>query len=96
MPYNTQQKQVVSGVIEKSDRPLTPGEIWQEAKKTIPEIVLYGSCPHSLSRGPGIPESFGLTLRNPRALTSFLKNDECQFLIARNASILPVRPLSRR
>ena len=50
MPYNTQKKQVVSGVIEKSDRPLTPGEIWEKGKKAIPEIVLYGSCPDCLAK----------------------------------------------
>jgi len=38
MSYNTQQKLVLGGVFERAKRPLTPGEICQEARKKIPSL----------------------------------------------------------
>jgi Fur family ferric uptake transcriptional regulator len=38
MAYTTQQKLMISRVIEASDRPLTPAEICEEARKELPEL----------------------------------------------------------
>ncbi len=38
MPYTTQQKRALTGVILHADRPLTPAEICQAGKKTIPAL----------------------------------------------------------
>jgi len=38
MPYLTQQKLVLGGVFERARRPLTPAEIWEEARKEIPSL----------------------------------------------------------
>jgi len=38
MIYLTQQKIVVSAVLEHAKRPLTPVEIWEEARKKLPSL----------------------------------------------------------
>lgn len=38
MPYTTQQKLTLTGVIMNAERPLTPAEICKAGKKTIPSL----------------------------------------------------------
>jgi Fur family ferric uptake transcriptional regulator len=38
VPYTTQQKRTLTGVILRADRPLTPAEIWKTGKKASPAL----------------------------------------------------------
>ena len=38
VPYTTQQKRTLTGVILRADRPLTPAEIWKAGKKASPAL----------------------------------------------------------
>lgn len=54
MPYTTQQKLTLTGVIMRAERPLTPAEICRAAKKAIPTLgiaTVYRALKQLLEEG---------------------------------------------
>ena len=68
MPYSTQQKQVLAGVLLNAERPLTPAEICHEAQKEIRKLgiaTVYRALKQFVEEGqvrlveiPGVPPHY--------------------------------------